>query len=89
MDASTPRSASDDKAGVVVILTAIEALRSLHRHPTDNLKVVFEGEEEAGSPHLGEILKENRALFDAQLWVVCDGPVHQSGQTPGDLRRAR
>jgi acetylornithine deacetylase/succinyl-diaminopimelate desuccinylase-like protein len=55
------RSASDDKAGVVVILTAIDALRSLHRHPTDNLKVVFEGEEEAGSPHLGEILKENRA----------------------------
>jgi acetylornithine deacetylase/succinyl-diaminopimelate desuccinylase-like protein len=74
------RSASDDKAGVLVILTAIDALRSLHRHPTDNLKVVFEGEEEAGSPHLGEILKENRALFDAQLWVVCDGPVHQSGR---------
>jgi acetylornithine deacetylase/succinyl-diaminopimelate desuccinylase-like protein len=74
------RSASDDKAGVVVILTAIEALRALHRHPTDNLKVVFEGEEEAGSPHLGAILKENRALFDAQLWVVCDGPVHQSGR---------
>jgi acetylornithine deacetylase/succinyl-diaminopimelate desuccinylase-like protein len=74
------RSASDDKAGVVVILTAIDALRSLHRHPTDNLKVVFEGEEEAGSPHLGEILKKNRALLDAQLWVVCDGPVHQSGK---------
>lgn len=74
------RSASDDKAGVVVILTAIDALRSLHRHPTDNLEIVFEGEEEAGSPHLGSILKENRALFDAQLWVVCDGPVHQSGK---------
>lgn len=74
------RSASDDKAGVVVILTAIDALRSLHLHPTDNLKVVFEGEEEAGSPHLGAVLEENRALFDAQLWVVCDGPVHQSGK---------
>lgn len=74
------RGASDDKAGVVVILSAIDALRSQHRRPTDNLKVVFEGEEEAGSPHLGAILKENRALFDAQLWVVCDGPVHQSGK---------
>jgi len=74
------RGASDDKAGVVVILNAIDALRSQHRRPTDNLKVVFEGEEEAGSPHLGAILKENRALFDAQLWVVCDGPVHQSGK---------
>jgi acetylornithine deacetylase/succinyl-diaminopimelate desuccinylase-like protein len=74
------RSASDDKAGVIVILSAIDALRSLHRQPTDNLKVVFEGEEEAGSPHLGEILRGNRALLDAQLWVVCDGPVHQSGK---------
>jgi acetylornithine deacetylase/succinyl-diaminopimelate desuccinylase-like protein len=74
------RGASDDKAGVVVILSAIDALRSQHRRPTDNLKVVFEGEEEAGSPHLGATLKENRALFDAQLWVVCDGPVHQSGK---------
>ncbi len=70
----------DDKAGVVVILSAIDALRSLHRQPTDSLKVVFEGEEEAGSPHLGAILEENRALLDAQLWVVCDGPVHQSGK---------
>jgi acetylornithine deacetylase/succinyl-diaminopimelate desuccinylase-like protein len=74
------RGASDDKAGVIVILSAIEALRSLHRQPTDNLKVVFEGEEEAGSPHLGDILRDNRSLFAAQLWVVCDGPVHQSGK---------
>ena len=74
------RGSSDDKAGVIVILSAIEALRSLHRHPTDNLKIVFEGEEEAGSPHLGDILRDNRSLFSAQLWVVCDGPVHQSGR---------
>lgn len=74
------RGASDDKAGVIVILSAIEALRSLHRQPTDNLKIIFEGEEEAGSPHLRGILQENRALLDAQLWVVCDGPVHQSGK---------
>jgi acetylornithine deacetylase/succinyl-diaminopimelate desuccinylase-like protein len=74
------RGSSDDKAGVVAILSAIDALRSLHRQPTDNLKVIFEGEEEAGSPHLRDILQENRALFEAQLWVVCDGPVHQSGK---------
>jgi acetylornithine deacetylase/succinyl-diaminopimelate desuccinylase-like protein len=74
------RGASDDKAGVIVILSAINALRSLHRQPTDSIKVVFEGEEEAGSPHLGAILSENRALLNAQLWVVCDGPVHQSGK---------
>jgi acetylornithine deacetylase/succinyl-diaminopimelate desuccinylase-like protein len=74
------RGAGDDKAGVMVILSAIDALRALHRSPTDNLKIVFEGEEEAGSPHLGTILSEHRALFDAQLWLVCDGPANPSGR---------
>jgi acetylornithine deacetylase/succinyl-diaminopimelate desuccinylase-like protein len=74
------RGASDDKAGVIVILSAIDALRARHQQPTDNLKIVFEGEEEAGSPHLRDTLQENRSLFAAQLWVICDGPVHQSGR---------
>ena len=74
------RGAGDDKAGVIVILSALEALRALHRQPTDNLIIAFEGEEEAGSPHLGQILSAHRALFDAQLWVICDGPVHPSGR---------
>ena len=75
------RSSGDDKAGVIVILSALDALRALHRQPTDNLIIAFEGEEEAGSPHLGKILSEHRALFEAaQLWVICDGPVHPSGR---------
>ncbi len=74
------RGAGDDKAGVIVILSALETLRALHRQPTDNLIIAFEGEEEAGSPHLGQILSAHRALFDAQLWVICDGPVHPSGR---------
>jgi acetylornithine deacetylase/succinyl-diaminopimelate desuccinylase-like protein len=74
------RGASDDKAGVIVILNALDTLRSLHLRPTDNLKIVFEGEEEAGSPHLRSILEENRSLFAARLWIICDGPVHQSGK---------
>jgi len=74
------RGAGDDKAGVMVILSALEALRALHRQPTDNLIIAFEGEEEAGSPHLAQILSAHRALFDAQLWVICDGPVHPSGR---------
>jgi acetylornithine deacetylase/succinyl-diaminopimelate desuccinylase-like protein len=74
------RGSGDDKAGIVVILSAIEALRALHRTPTDSLKIVFEGEEEAGSPHLAQLLTQHRLLFDAQLWVICDGPVHPSGR---------
>ena len=74
------RSASDDKAGVMAILNAFAALKALNVPLTSNIKFLFEGEEEAGSPHLGEIIKANRALLAADAWIICDGPVHQSGK---------
>ncbi len=43
-----------------------------------NIKLVFEGEEEAGSVNLQKILEANRSLFAADVWLICDGPVHQS-----------
>ena len=74
------RSASDDKAGVMAILTAFEAVKATGATFTSNIKLVFEGEEEAGSPHLGEIIRLNKELLKADAWIICDGPVHQSGR---------
>jgi acetylornithine deacetylase/succinyl-diaminopimelate desuccinylase-like protein len=74
------RSASDDKAGVAVILNAYDAIKKTGLKPGCNLKFFFEGEEEAGSVHLGEILENNRPLLQSDLWIICDGPVHQSGK---------
>ncbi len=74
------RSASDDKAGVFTILSAYEALTKNGLVPTSNLKFFFEGEEEAGSPHLDQILEKHKALLQSDLWIICDGPVHQSGK---------
>ncbi|MCA1850256.1 MAG: M20/M25/M40 family metallo-hydrolase [Acidobacteria bacterium] len=74
------RSSSDDKAGVMAILTAVDALRADGIAPTANLKFFFEGEEEAGSPHLVEILSRHRELLASDAWIICDGPVHQSGR---------
>jgi acetylornithine deacetylase/succinyl-diaminopimelate desuccinylase-like protein len=74
------RSASDDKAGVMSILTAFDALRAKNIRPTVNLKFFFEGEEEAGSPHLVEILSRHKELLASDAWIICDGPVHQSGR---------
>ena len=74
------RSASDDKAGVIAILTAIDAIKSARLTPRVNIKMVFDGEEEAGSPHLGEILRANTSLLRGDAWIICDGPVHQSGR---------
>jgi acetylornithine deacetylase/succinyl-diaminopimelate desuccinylase-like protein len=74
------RSASDDKAPIVGLLAALDALRAAGAKPTVNLKFFFEGEEEAGSPHLAQILRDNAALLAGDLWLFCDGPVHQSGR---------
>jgi acetylornithine deacetylase/succinyl-diaminopimelate desuccinylase-like protein len=75
------RSASDDKAPIVTILTALDALQAAHMIPSATIKFVFEGEEEMGSPHLPEILKANRDLLRADLWVIRDGPEYGGRQT--------
>jgi acetylornithine deacetylase/succinyl-diaminopimelate desuccinylase-like protein len=74
------RSASDDKSPIVALLTALDAVRAAGREPSVNLKFFFEGEEEAGSPHLDSLLREHAALLQADVWLFCDGPIHQSGR---------
>ena len=74
------RSASDDKSPIVAMLTALDALKALGQRSSVNLKFFFEGEEEAGSAHLGEMLTRHAALLKADLWLFGDGPVHQSRQ---------
>ena len=73
------RAASDDKAGVMAILLAVDALRAEGKAPAFNLKIFLEGEEEAGSPHLGDILARHKSLLQSDGWVIFDGPAHQTG----------
>jgi acetylornithine deacetylase/succinyl-diaminopimelate desuccinylase-like protein len=72
------RSAADDKAPIVAILTALDALRAAGLRTTSNIEFAFEGEEEAGSPKLERTLAANRAMFAGDLWLVCDSPLHQT-----------
>jgi acetylornithine deacetylase/succinyl-diaminopimelate desuccinylase-like protein len=72
------RSASDDKSPIVAILSALDALRASGVQPSVNLKLFLEGEEEQGSGHLTEILRQNLELLKADAWILCDGPVHPS-----------
>jgi len=74
------RSSSDDKGSIMAMLDALDALRATHAKPAVNIKFVFEGEEEAGSPHLGMLLEKHAAALRADAWFLCDGPVHQSGK---------
>jgi acetylornithine deacetylase/succinyl-diaminopimelate desuccinylase-like protein len=72
------RSSSDDKAPIVAMLTALDALKAAGVRPSVNLKLFFEGEEEAGSGHLESLLTRNAKLLQADAWLFGDGPVHQS-----------
>jgi acetylornithine deacetylase/succinyl-diaminopimelate desuccinylase-like protein len=72
------RSSGDDKAAVIAMLAALDALRDQGAKPAVNLRFFFEGEEEAGSPHLAEYLKKFPDVSHPDAWVFCDGPVHQS-----------
>lgn len=74
------RAAADDKAGVYAILNAYDAIRQSGLQPGINIKFFFEGEEERGSTHLGEILEKHKELLKADLWVISDGPLHASGR---------
>ncbi len=74
------RSASDDKSPIVALLAAIDALRAQRIPLGVNLKVIFEGEEEAGSTNLQRTLELHKNLLGGDLLITADGPVHQSGR---------
>lgn len=73
------RASSDDKAGIFSILNGYDALIKTGGRPTVNVKFFFEGEEERGSAHLGEILELHRTKLRSDLWIICDGPRPISG----------
>ena len=62
------------------MLSALDAMRAARLRPSVNLKFFFEGEEEAGSPHLRQMLERHRDALKGDAWLFCDGPNHQSGK---------
>jgi acetylornithine deacetylase/succinyl-diaminopimelate desuccinylase-like protein len=72
------RAAGDDKAPLITLLAALDALQAADVPLTSNLKFMFEGEEEVGSPHLREYFARYSDRLGVDVWLICDGPVHQS-----------
>ena len=74
------RSAGDDKAPFIAMLSALDFLQHAGIEPSVNLKFFFESEEEKGSPSLDQYLNRYKERLTADLIMICDGPVHQSGR---------
>lgn len=74
------RSASDDKAPIVALLAAIDALRASSQPLTSHVKVILDGEEEARSPSLQATMGRYQDRYRADLMLILDGPLHPSGK---------
>ena len=72
------RSASDDKSPIVALLAAIDALDAANIPITSNIRVLMEGEEEAGSPHLESAMRQQSDRIRGDLLRLVDGPRHPS-----------
>ena len=67
------RGASDNKAGVWGNLKVLEALLRANGALPVNVKIMFEGEEESGSPSIEAFVKANMARLKADVLLNCDG----------------
>jgi acetylornithine deacetylase/succinyl-diaminopimelate desuccinylase-like protein len=74
------RSAADDKAPFLALLVAIDAMREAGIELKYDLVFFLEGEEEAGSRHIGDYMDRYHDKLQADVWLIFDGPTHQSGR---------
>lgn len=73
------RGASDNKAGVLIAVQAVEAAAAASGVPPVNVTLLVEGEEEVGSPNLVPFLESNRELLAADLAISADGGIYDVG----------
>ncbi len=74
------RSAGDDKGSIQALISAFDALKAAGIKPTVNIKLLYEGEEEQGSPHFSKLVAKNLETVRGDLLIMGDGPMHQSGK---------
>ena len=66
------RGASDNKGNMLIPIIAVEAMLQSDGGLPVNVKFLFEGQEEIGSPQLADFLKNNRELFACDLILNAD-----------------
>ncbi len=66
------RGASDDKGQLMTFVEACRAWKDVTGELPGNISILFEGEEESGSPSLVPFLQENAGELKADIALVCD-----------------
>lgn len=82
------RGTGDNKGQFLALLAALRWWNTQPGGLPIRVKVILEGEEEAGSRHLPEFVERNRTDLDADLCVYSDGPM-LAGDQPALLFGAR
>jgi acetylornithine deacetylase/succinyl-diaminopimelate desuccinylase-like protein len=75
------RGVGDNKGQHFAQILALESLLACRDTLPCNVIVLLEGEEELGSPHIAEFIRQHQAKIRADLVITADGPVHESGQS--------
>lgn len=73
------RGIGDNKGQHFAQILAIESHLRVHGELPCNVIVLLEGEEEIGSPHIADFVREHKDLLLADLVVIADGHLHESG----------
>ncbi|TXD54369.1 MULTISPECIES: M20/M25/M40 family metallo-hydrolase [unclassified Polaribacter] len=74
------RAAADDKAPIVMFLSALELLQQQNLHPKFNIKIIFDLEEEYSSEGFLSTLKKYKEIYESDYMIIMDGPAHNSNQ---------
>ena len=74
------RGASDDKGQVFMHLKMIEALFATEGTLPVNVKFIYEGEEEIGSPNLTAYVEEHKEKLSADLILISDTGLYAPGK---------
>ncbi len=77
----TGRGTSDDKGQLLTFLEACRAYKDVKGSLPVKITILFEGEEESGSPSLKPFLEANAAELKAEYALVCDTSMWDT-QTP-------
>jgi acetylornithine deacetylase/succinyl-diaminopimelate desuccinylase-like protein len=73
------RGVSDDKGPMLIPILVAEAFGTVSGQPPVNLKFLFEGEEEVGSEHLGDVVNAHAARLKADFVLSADGAMWRAG----------